>query len=381
MGTHIVVSAGEASGDALAAGLIRALRARAPAVAVSGVGGPAMAAAGAELIGHYAPLAVMGHWDALRNLPAILSLRRALLAHLEKTRPALFVGVDAPDFNLGVAEAARGRGARAGQYVSPTVWMWRRNRVARIARAVDEVWCLFPFEPALYAGTQATARFVGHPAAESPPPDADEVREARRRLGLEAERRPVVALLPGSRAPELRRHLPLFAAVMQRMPDACFVAAAADPRTAQMMREGFARHIDWIGVEVVVGETRTVFAAADAALVKSGTATLEGALCLTPLVAVYKLGAMADLLRRCFQFHLPFAALPNILAGRFVVPEFLLEEADAGDIAWALRRVLRDKERRRRMRTAFAALRGQLAQDGAARAATAALALLGKAAS
>ena len=371
MGAHIVVSAGEASGDVLAAGMIRALREMSPDVSVSGVGGPAMAAAGAQLISHYGPLAVMGHWDALRNLPAILSLRRKLLAHMREKRPALFVGVDAPDFNLGVAEDARRLGARAAQYVSPTVWMWRRERVERIARAANEVWCLFPFEPPIYAGTGATARFVGHPAADAPLLD---LAEARRQLGLERERRPVAALFPGSREAELRRHLPLFAATIRAMPEIRFIAAAADNRAEPVMRAGFARL--GVPVSVFARNSRAVFAAADAALVKSGTATLEGALCLTPMAAVYKLGAAADMLRRIFRFHMPYAALPNILAGRFAVPEFLLADAVTANISTALRRILFDQERRDRMRRTFSDLRGMLAQNGSEQAAKAALNLL-----
>ena len=368
MDAHIVVSAGEASGDILAAGMIRALRAVSPDVVVSGVGGPAMESAGAKLISHYAPLAVMGHWEALKNLPAILKLRRRLLSHMRAKRPALFVGVDAPDFNLDIAEAARRMGMRTAQYVSPTVWMWRRERLGRIARAANEVWCLFPFEPPIYAGTQTTARFVGHPAADAPLLD---LAEARQRLGLERERRPVAALFPGSREAELRRHLPLFAATMRAMPEIRFIAAAADKRAEPAMREGFAKL--GVPVSVFARDSRAVFAAADAALVKSGTATLEGALCLTPMAAVYKLGAGADLLRRLFNFHMPYAALPNILAGRFAMPEFLLGDAVAANVTPALRRLLLDQARRDRMRRTFSELRGMLARNGSHQAAAAAL--------
>ena len=374
MAARVVVSAGEPSGDVLAAGLIRRLRALSPEVVVSGVGGPAMAAAGAEIVRDCAPLSVMGHWDAMRNLRAIFSVRAALLSHIRKVRPALFVGVDAPDFNLGVAEAARTAGARTAQYVSPTIWMWRRERVARIARAAEEVWCLFPFEPPLYEKSGAAAKFVGHPAADFPLLDSD---EARRRLGLESEQGSVVALFPGSRTAELRRHLPLFAEVMRRNPEHRFVAAAADPRAAAEMRNGFARMK--VAAEVFeknIADSRAVFSAADAALVKSGTATLEGALCLTPMAAVYKTGAAGFFLRRMFRFYLPFAALPNILAGRFVAPEFLLNEATAANVCPALRRILRDDARRKRMREAFSNLREMLARDGSACAARAALEML-----
>lgn len=374
MAAHIVVSAGEPSGDALAAGLIRELRALAPEISVSGVGGPAMESAGAKIIRRYDPLSVMGHWDALRNLPSILSLRSALLSHIRGVRPSLFVGVDAPDFNLGMAEAARGLGARTAQYVSPTVWMWRRERVARIARAAEEVWCLFPFEPAFYERSGTRARFVGHPLADLP---VMEKREARERLDLSRERNSVVALFPGSRESELRRHMPLFAGAMRRMPEIRFISAAADSRAAGAMRRGFSE----LGVRADVFEkgaydSRAVFSASDAALVKSGTAALEGALCMTPMAVAYKLGAMGGLLRRMFRFHLPFASLPNILAGRFAVPEFLLGEATAGNLCAALRRILRDEGRRSRMLGIFSDLREMLACDGSRLAARAALELL-----
>ena len=369
---HVIVSAGEPSGDALAAGMIRELRALSPEVSISGIGGPAMRAAGAELIRDFAPLSVMGHWDALRNFPAILSLRGALLSHIRRVRPSLFVGVDAPDFNLGVAAAARKLGARTAQYVSPTVWMWRRDRVAGIARAADEVWCLFPFEPPFYAGSRATARFVGHPAADFPLLERD---EARRRLGLELERRPVVALFPGSRAAELRRHLPLFAEALRGRDDLRVIAAAADASSAAAMRAGLAG-VSADVCERPAGGAREIFAAADAALVKSGTAALEGALCLTPMAVVYRLGPMGEFLRRLFRFDLPFAALPNILAGRFAAPEFLLREASAGNLRVALGRILADESRRSRMREIFAGLRSVLARGGSRRAARAALEML-----
>ena len=356
---HVVVSAGEPSGDALAAGMIRELRALSPEVSISGIGGPAMRAAGAELIRDFAPLSVMGHWDALRNFPAILSLRGALLSHIRRVRPSLFVGVDAPDFNLGVAAAARKLGARTAQYVSPTVWMWRRDRVAGIARAADEVWCLFPF--------------VGHPAADFPLLERD---EARRRLGLELERRPVVALFPGSRAAELRRHLPLFAEALRGRDDLRVIAAAADASAAAAMRTGLAGVSADVCERPAGGGAREIFAAADAALVKSGTAALEGALCLTPMAVVYRLGPMGEFLRRLFRFDLPFAALPNILAGRFAAPEFLLREASAGNLRVALGRILADESRRSRMREVFAGLRSVLARGGSRRAARAALEML-----
>ena len=367
---RIVAVAGEPSGDALAAGMIRELRALSPEAEVSGVGGPAMAAAGAQVVRHFAPLAVMGHWDAARRLPQILSLRRALLSHIRRVRPALFVGVDAPDFNLGVAAKAKAMGIKTAQYVSPSVWMWRRERTKKIARAADEVWCLFPFEPECYRDSGTAAKFVGHPAADLP---RIESAEARRRLGLESERRPVVALFPGSRESELRRHLPLFADVVKQNPDCVFIAAAADSRAAEMIRAALP------GVAAVVEKTshdsRTVFSASDAALVKSGTATLEAALAGTPMAAVYKLSPSASALRRLFRFHLPFATPPNILAGRFAIPEFLLEDATAENLSTALKRILHDESRRTRMRETFSRVRESLARGGSRRAAQAALEL------
>ena len=365
----LIVAAGEASGDRLGARLVNDLRRWRPSLRVAGVGGANMWAAGVEKIADCQDLAVMGYWDVLGRLPAILRIRRRLLELLRTSRPPLFVGIDAPDFNLGVARRARQWGIGTVQYVSPSVWMWRQNRLAAISRAVDEVWCLFPFELASYAACDVVARFVGYPDACRP---IFAKAAAQAHLGLSATRR-TVALFPGSRAAELRLHLPLFAEVMAHLRDeeVDFIAAAVDDKAAQQMRAFLPGVRIWTGDKAAFD----VLSAAEVALLKSGTSTLQAALADTPMVVVYRVSAVAYWLAARRAFRLPFFALPNILAGRFAVPEFIQQEAAAATVAAALRQLLHDGSRQQQRRY-FADIRQSLAAAGQTAAAEAAMMML-----
>ena len=341
------MAAGESSGDRLGGALAAELLRRRPELRIAGIGKDAMKNAGVEIFAPCGALSVMGYWDAAAGLPAILSLRRRLLAEIRRRRPRLFIGIDAPDFNLTVAPKARGWGVKTVQYTSPSVWMWRRGRIAKISRAVDEVWCLFPFEPEVYSGASVAARFVGHPAAEA----VYEKAAARRGLQIAAGEQ-LIALMPGSRDSELRMHLPLFAETVRLLKKSGrrFAAVAVDERAAGKIRAALP------GIEIHLGAAEEILAAADAALVKCGTSALQAALAQTPMAVVYKISPVARAAGAWRKFSLPFFSLPNILSGRFIVPEFLQAEARAPDIAKYMARILEDETARAAQISALAAV-------------------------
>ncbi len=367
--TDSVMASGEASGDRLGAALAAELRILRPSVRIAGIGGDAMRRAGVEIFADRAPLSVMGYWDAARRLPQILSLRRRLVSEILRRRPRLFVGVDAPDFNLGAAARARAAGIKTAQYVSPSVWMWRGGRIRKIAHAADAVWCLFPFETAYYKNSGVRAIFVGHPDADAAPPDKF---SARRALQI-ADGEQLIALMPGSRDAELRQHLPLFAETIRLLqtPQRRFVAVAADSAAAEKMRAALPQ------TEVRTDAAAEILRAADAALIKSGTSTLQAALAHSPMVVAYKMSLPAYCAAAARRFYLPFFALPNILCGRFVAPEMLQREATPELLARQMRRILEDENRRAAQIAAWSEIRERLSASGGARAvAKAALAML-----
>ena len=278
--------AGEASGDNLGGSLIRALGERAPGVRFIGVGGPRMRAAGCEAWYPAESLAIMGLAEIVRHLPRLLRLRRDLLRRFEAAQPAVFVGIDSPEFNLRVARALKERGVPTVQYVSPQVWAWRQGRVRTIGRAVDLVLCVLPFETGFYAAHGVRAVFVGHPLADQVPFESD-ARSARSALGL-ATHGPVVAVLPGSRRAEVARLGPRFAATLAwlhaRRPDLAYVAAMASPAAREGFAAALAAHAPGVPVAIVDGRAQEVIAASDVVLLASGTATLEATLVKRPMV-------------------------------------------------------------------------------------------------
>jgi len=363
--------AGEVSGDLLGAALIGALRARLPDVRFVGLAGEAMRVAGCEVLGDAHELAVMGLVEPLVHLPRLLRLRARLRRALLARHIDLFVGIDAPAFNLGLARALRARGIPTAQCVSPQVWAWRRGRVKSIARAVDVVLCLLPFEPACYAGQPVRAEFIGHPLADRVPLEPARS-AARAALELPPEAT-VVALLPGSRDAEVGRLGAQFARaavlLQQRRGGALrFIAPLASVRT----RELFAAQVReaGAGIRLFDGRADEVLAAADVALIASGTATLQGLLHGVPMVAAYRLAPLtAFIVRDLGLVKLRHFSLPNLLAGEELVPEFFQEAARADTLAQALDGLLGDEARRRRLQERFRAIHGQLRRDAAARAA------------
>ena len=316
--------------------------------------------------------------EVLAHFPRLVRLRRALCQRLLETRPDVFIGIDAPDFNLGLEIKLRRAGLRTVQYVSPTVWAWRQRRVRKVARAVDLVLCLFPFEPSFYRDHDVAAAYVGHPLADQIEEDRDAA-AARLRLGLDRAAG-TVALLPGSRTGEIGRLAePMIGAaarLAQRRPGMQFVCAAADAAAEDL----FGRELQRIGgvdIHVVRSDPRTVIAAADCVLCASGTATLETLLVNRPLVMTYRVAPSTYRIGRLFNLvKLEWFSLPNILAGRGLVPELIQDEATPENLAQAVEAWLDDDAARAALKQAFSELHDNLRCNAADRAAAAVADLL-----
>jgi lipid-A-disaccharide synthase len=370
--------AGESSGDNLGAALIRAIRSAAPEARFVGVGGPAMQAEGCEAWAESSELAVMGLFEVLHHLPRLLRLRRAVRVRMRAAKPDVFVGIDAPEFNLNLAPALHAAGIRTVQYVSPQVWAWRRGRARRMARFLDVVLCLLPFERAVYEEVGLRAVFVGHPLADQLPLAPDSA-SARSELGLPAEA-PVVAVLPGSRVGEVARLAADFAGAIAwlagRRPCIRFVAPLADIRTRALFEQALLQHAPGIDVQLVDGRARTVLTAANVALVASGTATLETLLCKRPMVVAYRLGGLtAFALRGLGLLKAEYFAQPNLLAGRRVVPELAQGDVTPERLGREIERWLDQPDAVGELQTLFTAIHRQLKQDASATAAAAILTL------
>lgn len=365
--------AGEASGDLLAAGVIAELQRLAPGIRCVGVGGDRMIGVGFDAWAHVRELSVRGYVEVLRHLPRLLALRRELARRLTAEPPTVFVGVDAPDFNLGLEEKLRARGIRVVHFISPSIWAWRAERIDQIRRAVDRMLLVFPFEQKIYDAANIPATYVGHPLAGMIPmrPDASAARE---RLGLSSAG-PVVAVLPGSRADEVRYLGPTFLSALEhllrREPGIRFVLPAADSALRALLESMRVSHAGLSDALMIVdGRSHDCLEAADTVLVASGTATLEAALFKRPMVIAYKMPAMsAWLMRR--KGRIPYVGLPNIMAGEFLVPELLQEQATPAALADALHAQLHDAPLRARLEQRFAAMHVELKRDTAELAAQA----------
>ena len=335
-GLRIGVLAGEASGDILGSRVVAALRRHHPDLVVEGIGGPLLAAEGLDSLFPMERLSVMGFVEPLKRLPELLRTRGAVFEHFRSNPPDLFLGIDSPDFNLALERKLRAWGVPTAHLVSPTVWAWRQGRIHKIARSVDLMLCLFPFEQAIYQQYGVDARFVGHPLADEVPLEPDQA-AARNALGLAADAR-VLALLPGSRGGEVAMLAPLFldtAALLQaQYPDLKLIVPAANAARLAQLRE-FVAASGLTGVELVDGRSREVMLSADAVLMASGTATLEALLLKRPLVVAYRMAPLSWALVRRLATT-PYAALPNILAGERLVPEFLQEDATPKNLAGAV---------------------------------------------
>jgi lipid-A-disaccharide synthase len=370
--------AGESSGDNLGAALIRAIRGTAPETRFVGVAGPAMQAEGCEAWAGSHELAVMGLFEVLHHLPRLLRLRRAVRERMRAAKPDVFVGIDAPEFNLNLAPALHAAGIRTVQYVSPQVWAWRRGRARNMARFLDLVLCVLPFERAVYDDVGLRAVFVGHPLADQLPLAPDSA-SARNELGLPVDA-PVVAVLPGSRVGEVSRLAADFAGAIAwlagRRPGVRFVAPLVNPATRAIFEQSLARHAAGVPVQLLDGRARTALTAANVVLVASGTATLETLLCKRPMVVAYRLGALtAFALRGLGLLKAEYFAQPNLLAGRQVVPELAQGDVTPERLGREIERWLDDPDAVGELQTLFTAIHRQLQQDASATAAAAILAL------
>jgi lipid-A-disaccharide synthase len=383
---RVAIVAGESSGDQLGAALITAMRAKMPDVRFFGMAGPKMIAAGCEAWAASEEIAVMGFAEVLPHLPRILRLRASLTARFKQARPHVFVGIDSPAFNLGLAKKLRSPECKTVQYVAPQVWAWRQGRVKGIGRACDLVLCLLPFESKFFEEHGVPAVFVGHPLADQIPLDLDRL-AARRELGIavpapadspaDVARAPaLIALLPGSRMGEVERlgadFVRAAAWVAQRRPQIQFVAPMASPRIRHAFEKKIAEVPNAPRIIVLDGQSHRVLAAADAVVVASGTATLETLLSRRPMVVAYRFSAItAFVVRSLGLVKVANFSQPNLLVGRNLVPEFLQEQVTSPALGEALLRVLEDENHHAELDREFRALHETLRRGGADRAASA----------
>jgi lipid-A-disaccharide synthase len=372
---RVGILAGESSGDILGAGLMQALAIRFPGARFEGIGGPLMEALGLQSMVPMERLSVMGLTEPLKRLPELLRIRREVMRHFRDHPPDVFIGIDSPDFNLGIERKLRRAGIRTVHYVSPSVWAWRQGRIRKIAAACDLVLTLFPFEADFYRRHQVPVTFVGHPLADEIPLQPD-TRAARSGLGLDPAR-PLLALLPGSRRDEVGRLAPVFLATAARLqqenPSLQVVLPCASPARRQQLEQmpGLAA----LDIRLVDGRSRLVMEAADAVLLASGTAALEAMLFKLPMLVCYRMGTLSyAIISRLVK--VPWFSLPNLLANRQLVEELVQDEVVPEVLAPKMRRLLlRDSAHEALMHT-YLELHEQLRQDASSRAAAAIAALV-----
>jgi len=365
---QVALVAGETSGDLLAGLLLDGLQARWPDLHSSGIGGPQMAKRGFEAWWPHDKLSVHGFgWEVLRRYREIVGIRRQLKQRLLRHQPDIFIGVDAPDFNLDLEAALKAQGIKTVHFVCPSVWAWRPERLEKIKRSVDHVLCIFPFEPALLAQHGIAATYVGHPLANVIPMQPDRA-AARTALGLDAADR-VVAILPGSRASEVKHLAYMFfqaAALMQRaLPAIKFIVPAVPLLKSHILTAAAASGLG-DAVRVLDGQSHTALAACDVTLIASGTATLEAALFKRPMVIAYRMGALSWHIMSAKRLQ-PWVGLPNILSGEFVVPELLQDAASPAALAhevlqW-LAAIDAEPDKIRALEQRFTALHTELQRD------------------
>lgn len=367
----IAMVAGEASGDQLGAHLVSALKERFPDARFVGVGGPRMAAEGFQAWHDIEMLSVMGFAEVVRHLPRLLALRRQLTQRLLALEPDIFIGIDAPDFNLGLERKLKQAGIPVAHYVSPSIWAWRENRAGKIGHSADRVLCLFPMEPPIYARHGIDARFVGHPLAARFPMVSDRV-AARDALGLPQDQ-PVLAVLPGSRPSEIERlgHIFLDAAgrVQEAVPGIRIIVPTANERCRAML-EQMAAHLPGLAPNMLDGQSHQAMQAADVILLASGTATLEAMLAKRPMVVGYRVAPSSYRIARALRMlKTDIYALPNILTradnpqAPLPAPELMQDDCTADKLADAVLALLRNPERRGDIVATFEHLHRELLGD------------------
>jgi lipid-A-disaccharide synthase len=339
------IVAGEASGDTLGADLIRALKRLFPDARFEGIGGPKMIAEGFVSFHQMDRLSVMGFVEPLKRLPELLSIRRDIINRCKQLKPAAFIGIDSPDFNLGIEKALHQSGIKTVHYVSPSVWAWRQGRIKGIKRCVDLMLTLLPFEEAFYQQHAVPVAFVGHPLAGQISRSPDSA-GARKQLGLDADR-PLLCIMPGSRSGEVALMGELFLMVAVRLlesnPQLQFVIPAANGDRHRQLTEILAEHPE-LPVTLIEQQSLLAMESADAVLLASGTTALEAMLLQKPMVVSYKLGNLTYKLVRPF-IKTPFASIPNLLAGEMLVPELIQDEATVESLSAAVINALDENAR------------------------------------
>lgn len=368
----LLLSAGEASGDMYAAHLATALQERLD-VRLFGMGGPRMQAAGVELVMNYEEVAVVGITEILKHLPSLLKAMDRMVAEAEKRKPALAILTDFPGFHLRLARKLHPRGIRNVYYICPQFWAWRPWRVNLIRRRFEKALCIFPFEKEFFSDAGISTEFIGHPLVGTVIPTKD-----RKQFCEEHELtsgRTIVTVLPGSRAGELKHHLPVLqeacARIHAKIP-AQFVVAAAHPNDLEILKTGWPSGLKLCSV---AGETYNALAAADAAIVSSGTATVEAALLDTPMVVVYRVSPLTATLAKPLM-RTPFYAMVNLIAEKKVVPELVQDDFTPENVAAAALRLLQDPNARSTMRAGLTEVRKRLGPPGAVQRAADAIAAL-----
>ena len=397
---RVAIVAGEESGDLLGSGLMSEIKKICPEIEFLGVGGSKMRQEGLVELYDMERLAVMGLIEPLKRLPELLAMRRGLAKQFVDASVDLFIGIDAPDFNLGLAKKLKVKGVKTLHYVSPSVWAWRQGRIKSIAKSIDLMLTLLPFEAAFYEKHQVPVRFVGHPLA-SQISSGSNTKEVERSISAETERlktrsdlglasdKTTVALLPGSRAGEIKHLMPVYLKTAEDMFKANaglrFVVAAVNQAKASQIEDLASAYfrsaqsefnrLDELGIRIVVGETQKVIAASDVVLAASGTTTLEVMLINRPLVVAYRADAITYGIISS-MLKVPFVSLPNLIAGKAIVAEYLQKEATPVNLKSALEQLLSNRDIRNTQRQAFASMAEQLRLPSDRLAAQSAVALI-----
>ena len=366
------IVAGEASGDLIGSHLIRTLKKQRPDLDFVGIAGPKMIAEGAESLYPISKLSLHGYgFDVLKEIPGLLGIRRALVRYFKRVQPSIFIGIDVPDFNFSLERKLKRNGIKTIHYVSPSIWAWRKGRMSKIKRSVSHMLALFPFEPALYEAAKVPVTYVGHPLADIIPIEVD-TQSAREALRLEKHSM-IVAMLPGSRVGEVGRLAELFVEtafqISKQREDALFLVPLITRETRDIFEKALFDRIASLDASDVIPNVRIVFGhshlamqAADVVIVASGTATLEAALLKKPMVITYKMPWFSwQILKRLN--YLPYVGLPNILAGRFVVPELLQKDANPEKLSSTVLEMMADKSRVKEIVTEFTNIHHLLRQN------------------
>lgn len=373
---HVAILAGETSGDLLGAPLMQALSAQYPTIRFSGIGGAQMQAQGLESLADMARLSVMGLVEVLVHLPDIMRVKKSVLNYWQDNPPDIFIGIDAPDFNLRIAHALHQRGIPTVHYVSPSLWAWKEKRIETIKQAVDLVLCLFPFETAVYDKHQVQAVCVGHPLRDRLSPQDQQ--SARQQLNLPAIP-PLLGIFPGSRRGEITRLLPIYLQALTRLqaniPDLQALVSVSEARHRALIDELIAPYAH-LPITAYEGDSASLISAVDVALLSSGTITLECALLQTPMVVAYRVNALTALIAKRL-LTIEHFSLPNLLAQRRLVPECIQREASPETIATELATLFNDEQARQAQLAGFIAISETLPYGVSQRGAEAILTLLG----